>query len=89
MLALFTNAEDLAHVGAALEPFFAARRIPFWWQRMRGVTKEELGQLFRSEVDSVLLGLDTFWYGADFRLHERQLFERGADGQWSQRMLYP
>ncbi|WP_213433749.1 MULTISPECIES: pyridoxamine 5'-phosphate oxidase [Lysobacteraceae] len=30
-----------------------------------------------------------FWYGAEFRLHERQLFERGADGQWSQRMLYP
>ena len=30
-----------------------------------------------------------FWYGANFRLHERQLFERGADGQWSQRMLYP
>jgi pyridoxamine 5'-phosphate oxidase len=30
-----------------------------------------------------------FWYGANFRLHERQLFERSADGQWSQRMLYP
>ena len=30
-----------------------------------------------------------FWYGAEYRLHERQLFERGADGQWSQRMLYP
>ncbi len=66
LLALFTNAEDLAVVGARLEPFFRARRIPFWWQRMRGVTKEELGQLFRAQVDSVLLGLDTFWYGADF-----------------------
>ncbi len=30
-----------------------------------------------------------FWYGASFRLHERQLHERGADGAWSQRMLYP
>jgi Rad3-related DNA helicase len=40
--------------------------MPFWWQRMRGVTKEELGQLFRAQVDSVLLGLDAFWYGADF-----------------------
>ena len=66
LLALFTNAEDVAAIGTRLEPFFAARRIPFWWQRMRGVTKEELGQLFRAEVDSVLLGLDTFWYGADF-----------------------
>lgn len=65
-LALFTNAEDVAAVGTRLEPFFAARRIPFWWQRMRGVTKEELGQLFRAQVDSVLLGLDAFWYGADF-----------------------
>ncbi len=65
-LALFTNAEDLAAVGQTLAPFFAERAIPFWWQRMRGVAKEELGQLFRSHVDSVLLGLDTFWYGADF-----------------------
>lgn len=30
-----------------------------------------------------------FWYGASFRLHERHLHERGADGTWSQRMLYP
>lgn len=29
-----------------------------------------------------------FWYGANFRLHERQCFER-MDGQWSQVMLYP
>ena len=30
-----------------------------------------------------------FWYGADFRLHERQLHERADDGTWSTRMLYP
>lgn len=30
-----------------------------------------------------------FWYGAGYRLHERQLIERGADGRWTQRMLYP
>jgi ATP-dependent DNA helicase DinG len=65
-LALFTNAEDLAHVGQRLAPFLARRRIPFWWQGMRGRPKEELGELFRSQVDSVLLGLDTFWFGADF-----------------------
>ena len=29
-----------------------------------------------------------FWYGARYRLHERQRFER-VDGQWQQRMLYP
>lgn len=30
-----------------------------------------------------------FWYGADFRLHERQLYVRDAAGQWSRGMLYP
>jgi pyridoxamine 5'-phosphate oxidase len=30
-----------------------------------------------------------FWYGADFRLHERQLYERDRAGVWSKRMLYP
>lgn len=30
-----------------------------------------------------------FWYGADFRLHERQLYERNAAGEWCKRMLYP
>lgn len=30
-----------------------------------------------------------FWYGAQFRLHERWRYERDAAGQWSKRMLYP
>ncbi len=30
-----------------------------------------------------------FWYGAQFRLHERQLYERGEGGVWTKRMLYP
>ncbi len=30
-----------------------------------------------------------FWYGAQYRLHERQLYERDGDGAWSKRMLYP
>lgn len=29
-----------------------------------------------------------FWYGARFRLHERQHYER-VDGAWTKRMLYP
>ncbi|HBK55825.1 MAG TPA: pyridoxamine 5'-phosphate oxidase [Xanthomonadales bacterium] len=29
-----------------------------------------------------------FWYGAEFRLHERHLHEHGPDG-WTTRMLYP
>ena len=66
LLVLFTNADDLTRVGTRLEPFFAARNQAFWYQRMDGTAKEELGELFRSHTDSVLLGLDTFWYGADF-----------------------
>lgn len=30
-----------------------------------------------------------FWYGAEFRLHERHLYEKQADGSWSRRMLFP
>lgn len=29
-----------------------------------------------------------FWYGAEFRLHERHSYER-VDGQWTKRLLYP
>ncbi len=30
-----------------------------------------------------------FWYGAEFRLHERWRYECDAAGEWSKRMLYP
>lgn len=30
-----------------------------------------------------------FWYGADFRLHERQHYERDVAGEWRRRMLFP
>ncbi|MGH8084055.1 MAG: pyridoxamine 5'-phosphate oxidase [Lysobacter sp.] len=30
-----------------------------------------------------------FWYGAQFRLHERWLYESDLAGEWSRRMLYP
>ena len=30
-----------------------------------------------------------FWYGAEFRLHERDVYERDRAGEWSKRMLYP
>lgn len=30
-----------------------------------------------------------FWYGADFRLHERWLYEADRAGSYSKRMLYP
>jgi pyridoxamine 5'-phosphate oxidase len=30
-----------------------------------------------------------FWYGAEYRLHERWAYRRGPGGAWSKRMLYP
>ena len=30
-----------------------------------------------------------FWYGANYRLHERWLYERDRAGDWAKRMLYP
>lgn len=30
-----------------------------------------------------------FWFGAEYRLHDRDLYERAADGRWSRRNLYP
>jgi pyridoxamine 5'-phosphate oxidase len=30
-----------------------------------------------------------FWYGAEYRLHQRDLYERDLAGEWSKRMLYP
>jgi len=66
MLVLFTNAQDVRRVGTELEGFFRARRISLWYQNMESASKEELSDLFRARVDSVLLGVDTFWFGADF-----------------------
>ena len=36
----------------------------------------------------VVAELIEFWYGAEYRLHERQQYER-IDGEWTKRMLYP
>ena len=65
-LALFTSAEDLANVAEALEPAFHGERIPFWYQGMEGIPKEQLAPRFRDHPGSVLFGLDTFWHGVDF-----------------------
>lgn len=65
-LALFTNADDVREVGRRLTRFFDSRHLPLLWQGMPDVPKEELSDRFRERVDSTLLGLDTFWFGADF-----------------------
>ena len=66
VLGLFTNRLVLQRVGERLAPAFAARGIPLFWQGMPGLAKEEIMERFRASVESVLLGVDTFWYGVDF-----------------------
>ncbi|PCH78593.1 MAG: hypothetical protein COB96_05440, partial [Planctomycetota bacterium] len=66
ILGLFTNRMVLQQVGERLAPQFAAHGIPLYWQGMPGLSKEEIAERFRARTDSVLLGLDTFWYGVDF-----------------------
>ena len=66
MLVLFTNAADVRRVGEELEGHFRARSIGLLYQNMEAASKEELADLFRTRIDSVLLGVDTFWFGADF-----------------------
>ena len=66
MLVLFTNINDVQKVGRRLQPFFQERQTALWYQGMAGMGKEELIDRFRGRTDSILLGVDTFWYGADF-----------------------
>ncbi|MFT7676562.1 MAG: ATP-dependent DNA helicase DinG [Planctomycetota bacterium] len=65
-LVLFTNREDVRIVGERLTESMAKRHLPLYWQGMPQAAKEELSSLFRERTDSILLGVDTFWYGADF-----------------------
>lgn len=66
LLALFTNLEDARQVGERLTGHFRGSDLDVWYQGMPGVPKEELGDRFRARRESILLGVDTFWYGADF-----------------------
>lgn len=66
VLGLFTNAEDVAFLAERLEPFLEARGLVCLAQGRPGTTTEQLFTRFRSEPGAVLLGLDSFWFGADF-----------------------
>ncbi|MFT5198489.1 MAG: ATP-dependent DNA helicase DinG [Planctomycetota bacterium] len=66
LLVLFTSLQDVRLVGEAVLPTLRRRGLPLYYQGMDGLAKEELSRLFRERTDSVLLGVDTFWFGADF-----------------------
>lgn len=65
ILCLFTNARDLAEVGRALDEELIGSGIEVFAQNGQ-LAKEELAERFRARHESILLGVDTFWYGADF-----------------------
>ncbi len=66
MLVLFTSLRDIREVAQRAGPSFEARGLPLLWQGMEAAGKEELSEQFRQRVESTLMGVDTFWYGADF-----------------------
>ena len=66
MLVLFTSLRDVREVAERARGAFAAAGLPLLWQGMDGSAKEELTGRFREQTDATLLGVDTFWYGADF-----------------------
>ena len=63
-LVLFTSFSHLRRVRDRLAPFFQRRGIPCLVQG-DGLPKGRLLERFREDVDSVLLGVDTFWEGVD------------------------
>ncbi|MCY7313557.1 MAG: pyridoxamine 5'-phosphate oxidase [Pseudoxanthomonas sp.] len=68
------SAEEFEQRIAEVEQQFAGRDVP----------RPDGWSGFRVVPDAF-----EFWYGADFRLHERWRYERDPAGTWSKRMLFP
>ncbi|MCX7833713.1 MAG: DEAD/DEAH box helicase [Ignavibacteria bacterium] len=63
-LVLFTNSRALKKVADALREKLNEDNIPFYIQS-EGKSRKFLLDRFKSEIDSVLFGLDSFWLGID------------------------
>jgi ATP-dependent DNA helicase DinG len=63
---LFTNSALVKRIGERLAPKFRAIGLQLLWQGMPGLSKEEVMRTFKANHESILLGVDTFWYGVDF-----------------------
>ena len=61
---LFTSHRMLATAARALGPWLAARKIVLYAQS-DGMPRSKMVELFKSDVDSVIFGADTFWQGVD------------------------
>lgn len=65
-LVLFSSYRDLEAVAARVAETVTGMDIPLLVQQ-KGVSTVNLCEEFRSVKESVLFGVDTFWYGVDFR----------------------
>ena len=57
-------AQDAATAAAVLAPWLAARNIGLYAQS-DGMPRSKMVEMFKSDVDSVIFGADTFWQGVD------------------------
>ena len=61
---LFTSHKMLAMAAQALGPWLASRNIALFAQS-EGMPRSKMVEMFKSDVDSVIFGADTFWQGVD------------------------
>ncbi len=61
---LFTNFKLMLEVGELLEPFFEQLGVACFVQGT-GTPRSTMLEKFKADVDSVLLGTDSFWQGVD------------------------
>ncbi len=61
---LFTSYRMLDTAARVLAPWFAARKIALFAQS-DGMPRSKMVEAFKSDVDSVIFGADSFWQGVD------------------------
>jgi ATP-dependent DNA helicase DinG len=61
---LFTSHKMLATAARALGPWLESRKIALFAQS-DGMPRSKMVEMFKSDVDSVIFGADTFWQGVD------------------------
>lgn len=63
-LVLFTSYKTLKSITEKIRPYFIQRRIQLYSQA-DPIPRHQLLQNFKEDIDSVLLGTDSFWQGVD------------------------
>ena len=61
---LFTNFKLMQEVAETMEPFFRRLGLKVFVQG-KGIPRSTMLQKFKDDIDSVLLGTDSFWQGVD------------------------